>query len=61
MCGCMLGMLIGREYTDGIIFAEGEFQSVGLIEVERVGVIQDADVHLPFFEVFCFHYGDSRG
>lgn len=35
--------------TDGIIFAEGEFKSVGFIEVERVRVVQDADIHLPFF------------
>lgn len=46
--------------TDGIFLAEGEFKTVDLVLVQRV-VVEDADVHLPFFEVVGFGEGDSRG
>jgi hypothetical protein len=39
--------------TDWIFLSEGEFQAIGLVLVERV-VVQDFDVHLPFFEVVGF-------
>lgn len=36
--------------TDGVAVAEHEFETVGLISVERV-VVQDLDLHLPYFQV----------
>jgi hypothetical protein len=44
--------------TDGILVAEGEFQSVRLVEVERV-VIEDLNVHLPFLKSVTLDNLDS--
>ena len=40
----------GCRFTDGVAGAELEFESVRLAFVERV-VVEDPDVHLPFFQV----------
>jgi len=37
-------------YLDGVLRAEGEFQAVGFVQVEGVGV-GDGDVDEPGFEV----------
>lgn len=36
------------DLTDWVFVVEGEFQSVGLVFVDWV-VVEDFDVHLPFF------------
>jgi hypothetical protein len=41
--------------TDRIFRPKGEFESVGLVLVERV-VVKDLNVHLPFFEIVVFDY-----
>ena len=51
---------MGGNNTDWVLIAKGEFESVGLVLVERVGV-EDFDVHLPFFEVFGLDDCDSGG
>lgn len=38
----------GMDLTDWVFVVEGEFQSVGLVFVDWV-VVEDFDVHLPFF------------
>lgn len=43
--------------TDRVIVAEFEFQSIGLILVERI-VIQHPDIHLPFLEITSRGYAD---
>lgn len=50
----------GQKDTDRIFLAEGELKTVDLVLVQRV-VVEDADVHLPFFEVVGFGEGNSRG
>ena len=44
--------------TDGVFVVEGELQPVCLVLVEWV-VVQDADVHVPLFEVIGFDHCDS--
>lgn len=39
-----------RKSTDGVVGAEAEAKTIGVVQVQRIG-IQDTDVHLPFFEV----------
>lgn len=46
--------------TDGILRRKGELQPVDLVLVQRV-LVEDAEVHLPFFEVVGFGNCDSRG
>lgn len=40
----------GDELTNWVFVVEGEFESVGLVFVNWV-VVEDFDVHLPFFQV----------
>lgn len=68
LCG---GMLLGRclgwwdvqwgllPLTNWVLGTEGEFEPVYLVLVQWV-VVQDSDVHLPFFEVLGFDDCDPR-
>lgn len=46
--------------TYGVVVAETEAETKCLVEVDGVGV-QDADVHLPFFEVVGRDEADAWG
>ena len=45
--------------TNWITRTKPEAESVGFIEIERIGV-QDAKVHLPFFVIICGDQADTR-
>ena len=49
-----------RGCTYGVVVAETEAETKCLVEVDGVGV-QDADVHLPFFEVVGRDEADAWG
>lgn len=50
----------GKGRTDRILRRKGKLQPVDLVLVQRV-LIEDSEVHLPFFEVVGFGNRNSRG
>lgn len=48
----------GSDCTNWITRTKAEAESVGFIEVERIGV-QDAEVHLPLFVIICGDQADT--
>ena len=46
----MGGVEGGGKGTDWVVVVEAEAKAVDLVEIQGV-VVQDLDIHLPFFEV----------
>lgn len=58
--GGLGGAARGGGCTDGVAFRECELEAIGLIVVYGV-VVEDLDVHVPYFEVVGIDKVDALG